>query len=74
VRHTQEHRPDARSKDQAKVQVFLEENQGAFSVFPSTSASVFNLVQENHICHAIVIQNQIQIVSTQVHGMHAYSF
>jgi len=47
VHHTQEHRPDARTKDQGKVQVFLEENQGTFSVFPSTSGcSVINLVQE----------------------------
>jgi len=53
VRHTQEHRPDARSKDQSKVLVFLEENQGMFSVFPSTSGcSVFNLFQEiqNMLC------------------------
>jgi len=42
----QEHCPDARSKDHGKVQVFLEENQGTFSVFPSISGSVFNLVQE----------------------------
>jgi len=42
----QEHRPNARSKDHGKVQVLLAENQEMFSVFPSTSGSVFNLVQE----------------------------
>jgi len=70
----QEHRPDAKSKDHGKVQVFLEENQGMFSVFPSTSGSVFNLVQEIQYlsCSCDLKSNSDCLYSG--HGIHAYFF